>query len=396
MYLGGKNMAGENGDSYTETTSQSWGSRLMESIKGVLVGLIMFIAAFPVLWMNEGCAIKTARGLDEGAKTVISVKADSVDPANNGKEVHLTGLAVTDEVLADKNFGISQKSIKLIRNVDMFQWKEESHSEKKKKVGGSEETVTTYTYKKDWSPDRIDSSKFKKPGHDNPAMPYVGETFTANLVKLGAFRLSPSLISQITQKEPMSLEQANMAKLPAAIRGKAKLSNGGIYVGNNAQDPKIGDLKIGYALVKPQTVSIVSKQVNDTFEAFTTKQNTEINRLDHGERSAEAMFQEMKKENVIQTWILRLVGFVLMALGVGLIFKPLSTFGDVIPIVGSIMNMGIGIFAFVMALILSLLTIAIAWIAHRPVQGIIILVIVAGLFVGIRILGKQKKLKGAA
>ena len=123
-------MAGENGDSYTETSSQSWGSRLMESIKGVLVGLILFIAAFPVLWMNEGCAIKTAKGLDEGVKVVTSVKADAVDPANNGKEVHMTGSAVTDEVLADKNFGISQKCIKLIRNVEMFQWKEESHSEK--------------------------------------------------------------------------------------------------------------------------------------------------------------------------------------------------------------------------------------------------------------------------
>src|SRR5208337_768512 len=133
-------MAGENGDSYTESTSQSWGSRLMESIKGVLVGLVLFIAAFPVLWMNEGCAVKNAKGLDEGEKKVMSVKADAVvDTANNGKLIHLSGMATTDELQTDKNFGISQKGIKLIRKVEMYQWKEESHSEKKKKIGGSEE-----------------------------------------------------------------------------------------------------------------------------------------------------------------------------------------------------------------------------------------------------------------
>ncbi|OHD71072.1 MAG: hypothetical protein A2W19_08400 [Spirochaetes bacterium RBG_16_49_21] len=367
----------------------------MESIKGVLVGLVLFIAAFPVLWMNEGCAVKTAKGLDEGAKIVTSVKAETVDPANNGKEVHLSALATTDEVLADKNFGINQKCIKLIRNVEMYQWKEESHSEKKKKLGGGEETVTTYTYKKEWSSNPIDSSKFKKPGYKNPAMPYKGETFTANLVKLGAFRLSPSLISQITKSEPMALQQENISKLSAEIRGKARILDGGIFVGKNSPEPNIGDFKINYSIVKPQTVSVVAKQINDTFEAYATKQGTEINRLEHGERSAESMFQQMQKENTVQTWILRLVGLILMASGIGLIFRPLSTFGDVIPLIGSVLNMGIGIFAFIMGLVLSLITIAIAWIAHRPILGIAILVIGAGIFVAIWLIGKQKKAKAA-
>ncbi len=389
-------MGGENGDSYTETTSQSWGSRLMDSIKGVLVGLVLFIAAFPILWTNEGCAVKTAKGLDEGAKVVTSVKADAVDQANNGKLVHLTGMATTDEVVADKTFGINQKGIKLLRNVEMYQWIEESKSEKKKKMGGSEETVTTYTYKKEWSANQIDSSKFKKPGHQNPAMPYKGETFAANLVKLGGFRLSSSLINQITKSESMPLDQNNMLKLPAGIKAKSKLVDGGVYVGKNAQEPVIGDLKINYSIVKPQTVSLVAKQMNDTFESYTTKQGTEINRLEHGDRSAESMFQQMQKENTIQTWLLRLVGLILMASGIGLIFKPLSTLGDVVPLIGNILSMGIGVFAFIMALVLSLITIAIAWIAHRPLLGILILVIGAGLFVAIWFIAKQKKAKAAA
>ncbi len=389
-------MVGENGDSFTEVTSQGLGSRLMDSIKGVLVGLVMFIAAFPVLYMNEGCTVKTAKGLEEGAIAVVSVQSDKVDTANNAKLVYMTGQAVTDEVLTDGTFGISQKGIKLIRNVEMFQWKEESKSEKKKKIGGGEETTTTYTYKKDWSTDRIDSGKFKKPDYNNPQMQYKSQTETAKLVKLGAFRLSPALIGQISTSESLPLQQENLNKLPADIKGKSKLNNAGIYVGANPSDPQIGDLKINYSIVKPQMVSIVSKQLGDTFEPYKTKTDTEINRLESGEKSASAMFAQMQQENVIRTWIVRLVGFILMAMGIGMIFKPISTMGDVLPILGSILGMGIGILAFIVALVLSLVTIAIAWIVYRPVLGIILLVVGAGIFAAIWYIAKQKKAKSAA
>lgn len=39
---------------YTETTTQSWGSRLGDSLKGIIVGIILFIVSFPLLFWNEG------------------------------------------------------------------------------------------------------------------------------------------------------------------------------------------------------------------------------------------------------------------------------------------------------------------------------------------------------
>ena len=74
-------------DTFTEVTDQSWFSRIGGSIKGVLVGLILFVAAFPVLFWNEGRAVKTARSLTEGAAAVIEVSADAPDPGNEGKLV---------------------------------------------------------------------------------------------------------------------------------------------------------------------------------------------------------------------------------------------------------------------------------------------------------------------
>ena len=56
----------------SETTTQGWLSRIMESIKGVLVGLLFFVLAFPLLWFNEGRAVRTARSLEEGAGSVFA------------------------------------------------------------------------------------------------------------------------------------------------------------------------------------------------------------------------------------------------------------------------------------------------------------------------------------
>ena len=143
----------------TETTTEGWGSRLGSSIKGVLVGGLMFLAGFPVLFWNEGNAVKTARAIDEGEGACVSLESNAaIDQEMNGKLVHMSGKADTKDVLTDDTFGISATAIHLQRNVEMYQWIEESKTTEKKKVGGSVERTTTYTYKKDWMPNAIDSS----------------------------------------------------------------------------------------------------------------------------------------------------------------------------------------------------------------------------------------------
>ncbi|MDD1611461.1 MAG: hypothetical protein LUO95_13035, partial [Methylococcaceae bacterium] len=80
-------------DSYTEVTSESWFSRIGDSIKGILFGFILFVIAFPLLWWNEGHSVERYNSLKEGQGLVISAPVDSVNAANNGKLVHTQGLA---------------------------------------------------------------------------------------------------------------------------------------------------------------------------------------------------------------------------------------------------------------------------------------------------------------
>ena len=101
-------------DSFTETSSQSWFSRILESIKGIVVGLGMAVVAFPLLFWNEGRAVQTAQSLEEGAGAVISVPADRVDPGNEGKLVHLSGTSATSAPVRDVEFGVEEaKALKL-------------------------------------------------------------------------------------------------------------------------------------------------------------------------------------------------------------------------------------------------------------------------------------------
>lgn len=86
-------------DSFTETTTQTWFERIRQSASAVIFGLILLVVAFPLLFWNEGRAVARAKALDEGAAAVIGISADVVDPANEGKLVHLTGFATTDETL---------------------------------------------------------------------------------------------------------------------------------------------------------------------------------------------------------------------------------------------------------------------------------------------------------
>lgn len=169
----------------TETTTESWSSRVGGAMKGVLLGVGMFIAGFPVLFWNEGNTVKTRKALEEGEGACVSVQSNAkVDPENEGKFVHMTGKADTKDVLVDEAFGISTTAIKLVREVEMYQWKEEKQVKKEKNVGGSETTTTTYSYKMAWSSSAIDSSGFKEAGHENPPMEFTEEKKVARTSRL--------------------------------------------------------------------------------------------------------------------------------------------------------------------------------------------------------------------
>jgi hypothetical protein len=290
--------------------------------------------------------------------------------------------------LSSQGVGISAKAIRLERKVEMYQYEEKSKTETRNKpVGGGQEQVTTYSYSKVWKETPNNSQSFHNPAYQgkNPDMPFKSKTYTAKVVKLGAFELSPELISQIHKSEPLPATEADARMATGPARKFTWTSEGGVLYSGSPSAPQVGDLKVSFAVVKPLKVSVLAAQRNNTFAAFQPKSaSNQINRLDEGEKTAQAMIKEMEAENTTMTWILRLVGFVCMAVGIFLVLSPLSEFTNIIPFLGGIFAGGIsiliGIFAFLVALVLSLITIAIAWLFYRPLLAV-------GLLAGAAVVG---------
>jgi len=382
-------------DKVTVRTTTGYGQRIGNAIGGILAGIIFVVVAFPLLFWNEGRSVKTYRSLKEGARIVVPVAADAVSGANEGKLVHLSGQAITPDTLRDPVFGVAANAIKLFRNVEMYQWQEQKSSKTVKKMGGSTETETTYSYSKSWSKNWIDSSQFQeKDGHQNPAsMAVASEQFVSPNVAVGAFSLSGNLIGQIQGASPLPAGQGK--KIPALGGKQASLAGKGYYLGKNPDQPEVGDLRVDFSAVQPKTVSVLAKQVGNSLAGYLTQAGGTIERLDEGVKSADDMFAASQKENTIITWLLRAAGCLMMYLGFALVFKPLSVLADVVPFIGSLVGMGTGLLAFSLAVPLSLLTIAVAWIAYRPVLGVLLLAAAGGVvFLAVKM--KKSKPSGTA
>ena len=143
-------------------------------------------------------------------------------------------------------------------------------------------------------------------------------------------------------------------------------------------------------------ISFIAKQQGDTFEAFVARNGKRFSPLRMGELSIEGVIAAERSDLKILTWILRLVGLILMVIGFAMIFKPLAVVSSFLPFLGDIVAAGTFVMAILISLGLSLTTIAVAWVFYRPLVGIpLLLVAVAFLMMALRKMGKAKKLRVA-
>jgi hypothetical protein len=366
-------------DVITEVSTESWFSRIRGAFGGIVVGLVLFVVAFPALTWNEKRSIDRTRGLNEVASRTITVDGKTLDPAAEGKAVHFSALAATTVGVKDETFGIAESALKVRRSVEMYQWEEVKESKTEEKMGGSSTTTTTYRYSKEWKDGVNASSEFKQPtGHENPEqMMFPSQSIAAPDITAGPYKLPESLVAGIGGWEDLPVPA--LESLPEPIRAKAKSGGDGLYFGENPSQPAVGDHRVSFQIVRPHEVSVVAQQVGATLQPVTAKTG-QVALIEDGVHSAEAMFQMAHEENRFLTWLLRLGFFVVMAIGLSLLFRPLKVLASVIPLAGSVVGAGTGIIALLLAAALSSATIAAAWLAFRPLVGIPLLAVTLGCF----------------
>jgi len=377
--------------SYTETTSQGFFSRLSSAFGGILVGIILILISSALLYWNEGNYVRTAAGLAEGKRSVNEIKEDKVDPSMEGKLVHLVGTSKVGTALTDESFGVTAKAIRLRRQVHFFEWKENKESKKRKKMGGSEETVTTYTYEKTWVDSHQDSSDFKEKGHTNPSPPDIqDQTFASKDATIGAFKLQGPVLDDLSNFEKFPLKDVH---LPSDK--KMKVTNDVLYQGKDPASPAVGDVKVDFQVVNPGQLSLVAKQVGDSFDKYTTKADTKILIVQAGSHAAADMFADKEASNSTMTWVLRFVGWIMMCIGFSMLVRPINIVADIIPFMGDLVGVGTGLFGLMIGSSLALVCIAVGWIAARPVVGILMLAVAGGAFVMVYKMGKKKNQEDA-
>jgi len=367
-------------DSYTEETTKNWFSRIGESFKGILTGIILIPLMIFMLWCNESEAVTYARSLKEGAAVMVEASADKVDPADDRKLVHVMGEASAASDVVDTHYGIRVPALRLMRQEKIYQWVEHKKTQTRQKTGGSEETTTTYTYERKWADSPVNSAEFNHPeGHENRGSLIVGDAnMTASKVSLGAHRVPESFVKRMGRPQAHAVAEADLARLPVDLKSRAKLSAGAFYFGADPQSPQIGDVSVSFEAVPPGSFSIVAAQVGDSFEPYQTKAGDPIDFIESGEVSAEKMFKDAAAANAFMTWVKRFFGFVIMAVGFILILRPLSVLGSVVPLIGNIIGLGAGLIAFVLAGVISFVVIAVAWIFVRPLLALALLAVAAG------------------
>lgn len=407
-----------------EVQEQSWVQRLGGSFKGVLVGLALFAAGFPVLFLNEGRAVATSKRLEEGARTVVPVAADKIDGANEGKLVHVSGKAETKDVLTDPDTGLQMKGIALKRKVEFYQWVQ-IEDKVREKQGDKTIEKTTYSYRRDWCPESVDSSKFKEAGHENPPVASFlrDKTIYAQNVTLGAFRLNEQQIKKTGKAEIVTLPEefkpaghlegarkwqthlflpyvqaplntSEMTAAQTAVEAATNAVRNALVLKERKveMNPVIGDVRITYSLALPGEVSIVAKQTGGSFAPWRASDGKSFDLHKNGIFDAAQMFDDAQSSNTNLTWIIRGVGFLLMFVGLKLFFGPVAVLVDVIPVLNGIVAAGVSLIAFLVSAACSILTIGIAWVAYRPVLGCLL---IAGA-VAIVVFAALKKKNAAA
>ena len=408
----------------------SWAQRLGSSFKGVLVGLALFIAGFPILFLNEGRAVDTAKRLKEGAGAVVDVPADKIDAANEGKLVHVSGKADTQDVLSDDVFGVSATALRLKRTVEVYQTVEHSET-KREKRGDKTVEKTTYTYSNEWCTKPVDSSQYheaaKRTANPPAAMPYGDVDKIAQNVTLGAFTLSEAHVKRMGEKKPFAFPAD--FKAPASVPG-AQYQNGIIYVPYNAaaaavapaatnvaaaatnvatavanaaasaivgghsvaMAPEPGDVRVTFKVVLPHDVTVVERQDGNTLSPWPASDGETLSFVRDGRVPAAKIFADAQSMNSKITWLLRLVGLLVMYFGLKKVLGPIDTLVDAIPILNGIVAMGTSLAAGLVSAACALLTIGVAWVFYRPWLGIPLIAVGVGLIV----LVFMKKKKSAA
>ena len=376
-------------------TSKSTLDQIRPIVKKISLVLLLpiFLSLLGILCLVEGMDVSRQQSLEEGEDSFVSMPAEEVDQANEGRLLHVSGIAKSNERLVDPRFKTvsASNSLRLERRVQMYQWSEKMRKKSVRDGSNADgstsyKTVVYYTHKEIWSSKLIDSSTFHRSGRglENPkSMPVEGLVIYADAPKLGAYGVTESLIDKmgneqtIVPKDTVGLEGARILDTNGEGFALARLMDSrlepGLYHGSSpfygikASAPaEIGDLRISFHAQMPHEATIIAQQTGDTLTAFTTSNGSTIEMVENGRVQAEKMFGNARVFQSSMTWFFRcLIGLFLFII-VLIKFWLFPEFIEVIPLLCDLKRCGAVLFSLVVTFGVTSAVAGAMWFSYRP------------------------------
>ncbi len=258
----------------------------------------------------------------------------SIDSAFNGKIIQAQGMATTTQTLQDARFGIDVKALGLVYEVEYYQ-----------------DIDTGEGFEKAWT---NRPAKFLNPQDyaiNSRVMPELENSTTyVTAAKLGVYNISPALLQALHDAKPLELrilpsqlealhthilEAGKKALstpdsvelyLRALQRGDtprllAKIVDNSLYLGFDPSNPELGDMRLSFAIVPEQEVSIVAQVEGDTFYAYKDGHDDIFPLIYGGKINTEEVISLRTSEDKGDIWLLRTLFTLLIIFGARMIIS---------------------------------------------------------------------------
>jgi hypothetical protein len=327
-----------------------------------VVGLIWTIHSCVTSELRE---IKHEKALNLSAHQVVSLTRDN-EKALEGKLVYLYGSASVQEPLKDPITGVVAKSIRLARNVQVFEWVQDKQTH----YISHGASWDTYTYSQEWSDYLYHSHLFRHPeGHQNPSTLSINTLqFDGRDVHLNQYAVSSPLVHCLPAQTAISvnLNDRELKNISAKLKKPVELYAGGLYVGKDPEWPEVGDLKITYYVAEQGPHSVVAKKSGATLLPYAIPKQETIGLVRKGIIPSAGMFKQAVDES--QGLILgeRLLAAFFLGCSLYAISLPFTFSFSMIPLLGELFDDIEALACLVVALLLEGVLIAGTWMAYSP------------------------------
>ncbi|NNJ12329.1 hypothetical protein EKD04_018545 [Chloroflexales bacterium ZM16-3] len=361
-------------NSFTQVRRTGCLGNFFGSVVGAGFGLLLFIAAFPVIWFGEG-----RTNMAQVAATSVVARADRADAANEGQLIAVTGIIEADPI-GDEPYLRPGAYLKLERVAEMYAWVEHKETKTRDEVGGGTRTETTYTYRKEWTSSPQSGEGFEYPsGHRNPAMEFSSDTLTAANGSIGAYELDLENLELPSAKD-LPLSPAILS--PAS--GVRQADNYLLISRSSLSDPQVGNIRISYkALPVGQSLTVFGAQRGGQVIAYSNEKGDRLYRALEGDRAA--AIKQLQVEDTIMDWVIRIGTLMMMWAGLSMALGPINAAFGVLPVIRQAGGCLIGLITLAVAFPIWAATVLIAIVAHNIWLMIAVaLLIMGGAFVFLR------------